>query len=144
MNPIAIELNNQLEGTAAGRLLSDFGKRIYFPRGIVAQAAEASARAKRFDATIGMAVEHKDPMVLPCIREQVPGLSNRELTAYAPTGGTQTIREGWKAQILTKNPDLKATQCSLPMESSLSSRTTAAGAITRSPSSIWLESSSPQ
>ena len=115
MNPIAIELNNQLEGTAVLRLLSDFGKRIYFPRGIVAQAAEAAARAKRFDATIGMAVENREPMVLPCIRDQVPGLSSREMLAYSPTGGTQNIREGWKAQMLIKNPDLTADCFSLPM-----------------------------
>ena len=115
MNPLAQELNHQLEGTAAKRLLSDFGLHIYFPKGIVAQAAEASAKASRFDATVGMAVEHREPMVLPCIREQVPGLNKREITAYAPTGGIQSLREAWKNQILAKNPDLQTENLSLPM-----------------------------
>lgn len=115
MNPIAAELNRKLEGTAALRLLSGFGRRIFFPRGIVAQASEAGARAKRFDATIGMAVRQREPMALDCVREQVPGLSTRELAAYAPTGGVLNIRTSWKSQLLAKNPDLKAQHCSLPM-----------------------------
>lgn len=115
MNPIATELNQQLEGTAAYRLLSEFGRAIYFPKGIVAQAAEAGAKAKRFDATIGMAVQNKEPMLLDVVRSQVPGLNKREIAAYAPTGGVQAVREGWKAQMLAKNPSLKAEKIGLPM-----------------------------
>ena len=37
-------------------MLSDFGKRIFFPRGILAQAAEAKQKAKRFNATIAWAL----------------------------------------------------------------------------------------
>jgi aspartate/methionine/tyrosine aminotransferase len=115
MHPLAQELNQQLEGTSALNLLSDFGHYIYFPKGIVAQAAEAATQATRYDATVGMAVEEREPMVLPCIRGQVPSLSAREMTAYAPTAGFLPLREAWKAQMLAKNPDLSADGCSLPM-----------------------------
>lgn len=47
MNSIAQELNSVLESTIASDLLSDFGKRFYFPKGIVAQSAEA--KKKRTD-----------------------------------------------------------------------------------------------
>ena len=57
MNALAEELNEALAGTAAERLLSDMGKRMYFPKGIVSQSAEADERAHRFNATIGMAYE---------------------------------------------------------------------------------------
>jgi aspartate/methionine/tyrosine aminotransferase len=115
MNALALELNHVLEGTSAYRLLSDFGRQIYFPKGIVAQAAEAGAMAKRYDATVGMAVEHREPMMLDCVRSQVPGLSTREMSAYAPTGGFPALRDLWKKQILDKNPDLTAEHFSLPM-----------------------------
>ena len=45
MNALAEELNEALAGTAAERLLSDMGKRMYFPKGIVSQSAEADERA---------------------------------------------------------------------------------------------------
>ncbi|MDR2053162.1 MAG: aminotransferase, partial [Treponema sp.] len=55
MNPLAVELNSILEGTVADRFLSGLGRRIYFPRGIIAQSSEAKTRAFRANATIGMA-----------------------------------------------------------------------------------------
>ena len=38
MNELAQELNDALAGTTAGSLLSDMGRRLYFPRGIIAQS----------------------------------------------------------------------------------------------------------
>ena len=55
MNPLAIELNELLKDTVAHRMLSDFGKRFYFPKGIVSQSGEAKKQAHRFNATVGMA-----------------------------------------------------------------------------------------
>ena len=53
MNALAEELNEALAGSVASRLLSDLGKRMYFPKGIISQSAEADERAKRFNATQG-------------------------------------------------------------------------------------------
>ena len=36
MNPLAIELNTVLRGSLIDGLLSDLGKRLYFPKGIMA------------------------------------------------------------------------------------------------------------
>lgn len=106
MNSLAQDLNRQLQGSIAERLLSDLGKRMFFPKGIVAQSAEAAAHAKRFNATVGMALGSGQPLMLPSLQHLVPGLSSREAVAYAPTGGLPVLRGLWKDQILSKNPSI--------------------------------------
>jgi aspartate/methionine/tyrosine aminotransferase len=115
MNPFAKELNAVLGGTAAGRLLSGLGQRLYFPRGIVAQSAEAGERARRYNATVGMAYENGQPMILPAVSELTPGLSPAESVAYAPAGGDPEIRRLWKQEMLLKNPSLRDGEFSLPI-----------------------------
>jgi len=115
MNPLAQDLNLALSGTVAYRLFSELGRQIYFPRGIVAQSAEAGARAFLLNATIGMAVENGEPIVLPVVGEQVPGLTRKQLVSYAPTSGYLPLRKAWKAQMLKKNPSLADGTFSLPM-----------------------------
>ncbi|MBR5867365.1 MAG: aminotransferase, partial [Spirochaetaceae bacterium] len=53
---LAQELNEVLENTTAGALMSNFGKRMYFPKGIIAQSNEAKQLGKKANATIGMTV----------------------------------------------------------------------------------------
>ena len=115
MNPLAKELNAILEGTVAGALLSDLGKRVYFPRGIVAQSAEAKKHARRANATIGMALQEGKPVFLPTIRAFIPDLDPEEIFPYAPTQGVEKLRESWKKEILEKNPDIGDTAFSLPL-----------------------------
>jgi aspartate/methionine/tyrosine aminotransferase len=115
MNELAQELNRSLEGTVAERLLSSFGKRFYFPKGIVAQSAEAKKHAHRLNATIGMATEAGKPMCLPTIRELVPALDPEEIFSYAPTAGNPELREMWKREMIAKNPALKGRSTSLPV-----------------------------
>jgi len=114
MNSLAQTLNHDLESTVAFRLLSDLGRRMYFPRGIVAQAAEANAKAHRFNATVGMAYENGIPMGIPIVSSLVPALSTAESVAYSPTSGVPALRELWLAQMKEKNPSLKNTLTSLP------------------------------
>jgi aspartate/methionine/tyrosine aminotransferase len=115
MNALAEELNRSLDGTCAGRLLSAIGTRMYFPKGILSQSAEATERAKRFNATIGMAVAHGEPMALDAILSQLPSLSKREAVAYAPTAGVLANRTAWRNEILKKNPSLAGVGFSLPV-----------------------------
>jgi len=75
MNQLAEELNGGLAGTVAERLLSEMGRHMYFPKGIITQGAEASEHAHRFNATIGMAYEHGQPMMLDALRRELPGLT---------------------------------------------------------------------
>ncbi|TVR87342.1 MAG: aminotransferase class I/II-fold pyridoxal phosphate-dependent enzyme [Spirochaetaceae bacterium] len=115
MNPLALELNQLLDGSVAGRMLSDFGRRLYFPKGIVAQSAEAGARAHKFNATVGMAVRNGEPMILPSLSAQLPGLTPREAVAYAPTAGVPQLRSLWLEAMKAKNPSLNAEAISLPV-----------------------------
>lgn len=115
MNKLAVELNGVLEGTIAGRMLSDFGRRIYFPKGIVAQSAEADRKATRFNATVGMAFSHGQPLMLPSLRSLLSELSPKEAVAYAPTAGFAELREVWKREMITKNPSLQGKRFMLPV-----------------------------
>ena len=115
MNPLAKELNTTLDQTVAGRLLSDLGREMYFPKGIVAQTSEAGARATRFNATVGMAFEDGEPIMLNSLRALVPGMTPREAVAYAPTPGIPDLRALWKKKMLVKNPSLGDAPTSVPM-----------------------------
>ncbi len=55
MHPLASELNAVLKGSVADALLSELGRRLFFPKGIVAQSAEAKKHATRANATVGIA-----------------------------------------------------------------------------------------
>ncbi|MEE8440460.1 MAG: aminotransferase class I/II-fold pyridoxal phosphate-dependent enzyme, partial [Spirochaetia bacterium] len=106
MNKLAHELNAALQDTAAGRLLSRIGREMFFPKGIVAQTAEANARASRFNATVGMAVAEGEPMMLSAVRDLMPSLASREIVAYAPTPGVADLRDIWKEEMVRKNPGM--------------------------------------
>lgn len=114
MDPLAIELNKQLSGTVAEKLLSDFGKRMFFPKGITAQAAEAAEKATRYDATTGLARDSRGPLMTPLMKNLVEPLSRAEAVAYAPGGGDKELRRLWNEEIIRKNPGLKGTALSQP------------------------------
>jgi aspartate/methionine/tyrosine aminotransferase len=115
MNALATELNSALAGSVADALLSGLGRRMYFPKGIVAQSAEAKKSATRANATIGIATKAGKPVFLSSIRSLVPGLDPDEIFPYAPTQGVEKLRELWKKEILRKNPDLGDAKFSLPL-----------------------------
>lgn len=112
---LAQELNEVLKSTTPGQLLSDFGQRMYFPKGIIAQSAEAKKLSKTANATIGMTVSNGIPVVLPIIQKQLPDFTPQELVAYAPTEGNLELRNIWKEKILKKNPSLAGKSFSLPV-----------------------------
>ena len=115
MNALAEELNAALAGSVAEGLLSELGRRMYFPKGIISQSAEADEKAHRFNATIGMAFEGGQPMILDSIRGGLPSLSPKEAVAYAPTAGVAALREAWRAELYKKNPSLRSLELSLPV-----------------------------
>jgi aspartate/methionine/tyrosine aminotransferase len=115
MHPLAVELNTVLEGSVAGTLLSGLGRRLYFPKGIVAQSAEAKKHAKALNATIGIAYKQGSPLFLPSVRKLLPDLSPEEIFPYAPTQGVEALREAWKKEIIRKNPDIGDAGFSLPL-----------------------------
>ncbi len=115
MNQLAQELNAVLKDTSAYRLLSELGRRLYFPKGIIAQSVEAGKAAKRFNATIGLSTENGKPMILPSVAAFTPGLTPAEAVSYAPVTGDAELRKLWKDEMLKKNPGLTAEGCSLPV-----------------------------
>ena len=117
MNEIAQELNRQIqqENPHVYEMLSDLGKNIYFPKGILTQSAEAKQKAFRFDATIGIATEQKQPMFLPVIQETLAQYAPKDLYPYAPPEGKAELRKFWHEKMLTENPSLKGKSISLPI-----------------------------
>lgn len=115
INPLAQELNDALKGTTPGELLSDVGTRLYFPKGIIAQSAEAKKLGKTANGTIGTTVVEGKPIMLPSIKKYVPNLTSSELVGYAPTAGNPDLRAMWKESIIRKNPLLKDKKFSLPV-----------------------------
>ncbi len=118
MNSLAQELNLILEGSIANDLLSDFGKRFYFPKGIVAQSAEAKDKATRFNATVGMATSKGKPMFLNSVKDQISELSVTDVFPYAPTPGVLELRKKWREEMEVKNPSLAGKTTTIPLVTS--------------------------
>lgn len=115
INPLAKELNDTLSGSVVDALLSEMGKRLYFPKGIIAQGGEAAENAHLANGTIGMAVSKGTPIELESYKKLMPTLSPKETVAYAKTAGNPNVRQIWKEKLIQKNPDLKNKKISLPI-----------------------------
>jgi aspartate/methionine/tyrosine aminotransferase len=117
MNPLAVELNQIIEehAPAVMRVLSDLGKELYFPKGILTQSAEAKEKATRYNATIGEARELQRSMGLPAIMHHFSDLDPDRVLPYAPSAGRADLRTAWREEIKEKNPSLGNTPIGLPV-----------------------------
>jgi aspartate/methionine/tyrosine aminotransferase len=117
MNALAQELNEIIKkgNKHIYDMLSDLGKKLYFPKGILSQSAEAKKSATKYNATIGIATENKSPMHLPSVMQYFNQLTPAELFNYAPASGVQGLREKWKEKMIRENPQLKTKDFSLPL-----------------------------
>jgi aspartate/methionine/tyrosine aminotransferase len=120
MNPIAAELNDAIRQAApyVCEMLSDLGRGLYFPKGILSQSAEAKQKAKRCNATIGIAKENGEAMHLPSIMKQFSSRMPDELLPYAPATGKPELRAKWREDLYRKNPSLEGKEISLPVVTS--------------------------
>jgi len=120
IRPLAAELNEVIEreNPNVWAMLSEFGKRLYFPKGILAQSAEAKEKAKRYDATIGIARENGKPMFLPSVMRYFKDLSPGDVLPYAPATGRADLRKKWREELLRKNPGLAGKSFSTPIVTS--------------------------
>ena len=112
---LAQELNEILQTSPVGNLFSDIGLRLFFPKGIISQGAEAKQFGKKANATVGITINDGKPVILPCVQKQLPGLTSSESVAYAPTAGIPELRQAWKEKLVLKNPDLAQKSFSLPV-----------------------------
>ncbi len=109
MNPQAMKLNETLrkEAPPVYDMLSELGRQIYFPKeGILNQSAEAGKKAKKYNATIGIATEKGKPMYLQVIQDTLSAYDPKDLYSYAPPAGKPELREVWKNKMLEENPSL--------------------------------------
>jgi len=119
MNPIAEELNGVIQNTNPNiyDMLSNKGKQLYFPRGILSQGAEAKEKAFRYNATIGIATEGGVPMHLSSVMSSI-NVDPEQSLNYAPSFGVLKLRQTWRTHIFNKNPSLSGKAVSLPIVTS--------------------------
>ncbi|WP_202080633.1 aminotransferase class I/II-fold pyridoxal phosphate-dependent enzyme [Caldalkalibacillus salinus] len=117
MNPNAVELNTILEKEHPHvyDMLSDLGKHMFFPKGILTQTAEAKEKAHRLNATIGIAKEQDAPMYLGVMQDQLDQLAPEDVYPYAPPAGKKELREAWKDKLVEDNRSLTSDHISLPI-----------------------------
>ena len=117
MNALASQLNDTLLPSVVYGFLSDAGKRMYFPKGIVAQSDEAKQKATLYNATVGLATKNGVPMHLSDIMASFAkgSLTPSEVFNYAPGGGDKELRAIWKSEMEKKNPTLKGKATTNPL-----------------------------
>ena len=117
MNPLAVELNTILEkgNPQIMEMLSEVGKKLFFPKGILTQSAEAKQKAHKLNATIGIAMENGQTMKLNSISDSVPDIRPTQYLTYAPSYGIPDLRKEWQDALFVKNPSLDGKQISLPI-----------------------------
>jgi len=111
MNPLATQLNETIrrENPHVYDMLSALGRRIYFPKeGILSQSAEAAKKAGKYNATIGIATEKKQPMHLDVIQNTLSAYAPKDLYPYAPPAGKPELRAAWRKKMLEENPSIPA------------------------------------
>mgnify|MGYP001273126725 CR=1 FL=1 len=120
MNPLAAELNAVLEeeNPYVLQMLSDLGKQLFFPKGILTQSAEAKEKAHKYNATIGIATEGDGPMYLQCIQDKLGNFSPKDIYPYAPPAGKPELRKLWRDKMLEENPSLQGKHFSNPVVTS--------------------------
>ena len=108
MNALAVQLNEKMqqENPAIFDMLSDLGKNLYYPKGILSQSAEAGKKAHRFNATIGIATENGEPMHFRHIQEKLD-YKPKDIYPYAPPQGKQALRLKWKEKQFAENPSMQ-------------------------------------
>ncbi|WP_019119482.1 aminotransferase class I/II-fold pyridoxal phosphate-dependent enzyme [Brevibacillus massiliensis] len=110
MHPLAKQLNEtiQRENPHVYAMLSELGKQIYFPKeGILSQSAEAKAKANKYNATIGTALENGKPMHLKVIQDTLSAYDPKDLYEYAPPAGKPELRAAWRKKMIEENPSLE-------------------------------------
>ncbi|MEN8246564.1 MAG: aminotransferase class I/II-fold pyridoxal phosphate-dependent enzyme [Thermodesulfobacteriota bacterium] len=117
MNPIAQELNQTIEtgNPHVLEMLSDIGKALFFPKGILSQSAEAKEKAHRLNATIGIAKEGGHIMRFDSVMETIKDIPPSQSLTYAPSFGIPDLRSIWHDSIYSKNSSLSGKPISLPV-----------------------------
>lgn len=117
LNPLAEQLNEIIEAKNPHvfAMLSETGKALFFPKGLISQGAEAKEKAHRINATIGIAKEHGRTMAFDTVTDFIGNIPPRDSLTYAPSYGIPALRKLWRESIIEKNPSLTGKTISLPV-----------------------------
>ncbi len=117
MNALASVLNDSIaqHNPVVLRMLSELGRELFFPKGILSQSAEAKCKAHRFNATIGIATQGGGPMYLGCMHEKLAAYDPADIYPYAPPAGKPELRALWQEKMLRENPSLQGKVFSEPI-----------------------------
>ena len=117
MNPIARDLNQIIEkgNPHLLEMLSDMGKNLFFPKGILSQSAEAKEKAYKLNATIGIATEGGETMHFSSVMDSLVNIRPEDSLTYAPSFGIPALRKAWRDALFIKNPSLIGKRISLPV-----------------------------
>jgi aspartate/methionine/tyrosine aminotransferase len=117
LHNIAKELNKKIIKSNKNiyDMFSEEGIRMFMPKGVLSQTAEAKAKKVKYNATIGIATENNEPMYLSCINQYFKSITPVDTYPYAPSTGIKELREVWKDRLYEKNPSLKNKEISLPV-----------------------------
>ncbi|WP_321492856.1 aminotransferase class I/II-fold pyridoxal phosphate-dependent enzyme [uncultured Desulfobacter sp.] len=120
MDPIAQELNNTIQQGAPHvyEMLSDMGKKLFFPKGILTQSAEAKVKADKLNATIGIAKQGNCVLSLSCVTKYITDIEPDQYLPYSSSFGEPELRIKWLKEMYIKNPCLEGTTLSLPIVTS--------------------------
>ncbi|UXS76203.1 aminotransferase class I/II-fold pyridoxal phosphate-dependent enzyme [Staphylococcus chromogenes] len=115
MNPLALSLNDELNRSnpIVLDMLSDLGKSMYYPKGILTQSAEA--KSADYNATIGMATTKNGKMYAASLYDMFNDMSTDEVFGYAPPQGMEPLRQLWRDKMLKENPELSEETISMPV-----------------------------
>jgi len=117
VNPIAQDLNRIIEkgNPHLIEMLSEIGKNLFFPKGILSQSAEAREKAYKLNATIGIATEHGGTMHFSSVMGSIYSIRPKESLTYASSFGIESLRKVWQESLFKKNPCLEGKTISLPI-----------------------------
>ncbi|GAG07162.1 unnamed protein product, partial [marine sediment metagenome] len=117
---LAVELNETIrrDNPRIFGMLSELGRELFFPKGILTQTAEAKQKAGKYNATIGIAKESGEAMHLASVMGQFGDAIPNEVLPYAPSPGQPALRAKWKELLVDKNPSLASKVVSLPVVTS--------------------------
>lgn len=117
MNALAEQLNQTLKASAPHvyDMLSDVGRKLFFPKGILSQSAEAKQKAHTINATIGIAKENGRTMHFDTVMDSIANIRPSQSLTYAPSFGLPELRQQWQKEMFDKNPSLAGKTVSLPV-----------------------------
>jgi len=117
MNALAKELNEQIakESPVVLDMLSELGKNLFMPKGIVTQSAEAKEKAHKYNVTIGIATDDNGPMYLDSVYQCFTDMPAKDIFPYAPSSGKPELRTRWQEKIYKDTPALNGKQISNPV-----------------------------